>query len=104
MYFKAKSDVSIITQVIIEILALPLAIIFRYNQLWWSEVLIATRDDYSGRQFFKMATLRFVDVKEEEINFMKENAIQGNTKHATKFRMHSSKVRCENFAYVDILE
>ena len=51
-----------------------------------------------------MATLRFVDVKEEEINFMKENAIHGNTKHATKFRMHSSKVRCENFAYVDILE
>ena len=68
------------------------------------EVFIATRDDYSGRQFFKMAALRFVDVMEEEINFMKENAIQGNTKHATKFRMHSSKVRCENFAYVDMLE
>jgi len=51
-----------------------------------------------------MAALRFVDVMEEEINFMKENAIQGNTKHATKFRMHSSKVRCENFAYVDMLE
>jgi len=33
------------------------------------------------------AAPRFVDVPEEEINLMKENAIQRNTKHATKFRM-----------------
>ena len=30
---------------------------------------------------------RFVNVSEEEINLMKENAIPRNTKHATKFRM-----------------
>jgi len=29
----------------------------------------------------------FVDVPEEEINLMKENAIPRNTKHATKFGM-----------------
>jgi len=30
---------------------------------------------------------RFVDVPKEEINLVKENAIQRNTKHATKFGM-----------------
>ena len=30
---------------------------------------------------------RFVNVSEEEINLMKENAIPRNTKHATKFGM-----------------
>ena len=34
---------------------------------------------------FKIATSRFVDVSEEEINLMKENAILRNTKHAIKF-------------------
>jgi hypothetical protein len=34
---------------------------------------------------FKMAASRFVDVSEEEINIMKENAIPRNTKHATTF-------------------
>jgi len=39
------------------------------------EVIIAEE------QFFKMTTLpRFVDVSEEEINFMKENAIPRNSK------------------------
>ena len=33
------------------------------------------------------AASRFVDVPEEEINLMKENAIPRNTKHATKFGM-----------------
>jgi len=33
------------------------------------------------------ATSHFVDVPEEEINLMKENAIPRNTKHATKFGM-----------------
>ena len=52
---------------IIEILALSLAengVIFRYNQ-----------------------ASRFVNVSEEKINLMKENAIPRNTKHATKFGM-----------------
>ena len=54
---------SIITQVIIEILALSLAknvVIFRYNHL--------RRGDYSRRTNFQMAASRFVDVSEEEIN------------------------------------
>jgi hypothetical protein len=34
---------------------------------------------------FKLAASRFVDVSEEEINIMKENAIPRNTKHGTKF-------------------
>ena len=33
------------------------------------------------------AASRFVDVPEEEINLMEENAIPRNTKHATKFGM-----------------
>ena len=59
---------SIITQVIIEIRALPLAengVIFRYNHL--------RRGEYSGRTNF--------------LNLMKESAIPRNTKHATKFGM-----------------
>ena len=47
----------------------------------FAEVIIA------GGQIFKMAASCFVDVSEEEINLMKENAIPGNTKHATKFGM-----------------
>ena len=46
-----------------------------------SEVIIV------GGQIFKIAASRFVEVSEEEINFMKENAIPRNTKHATKFGM-----------------
>ena len=41
----------------------------------------------AGGQIFKISALRFVDVSEEEINLMKENAIPRNTKHTTKFRM-----------------
>ena len=33
------------------------------------------------------AASRFVDLPEEEINLMKENAIPRNTKHATKLGM-----------------
>ena len=40
-----------------------------------------------GGQIFKVAASRFVNVSEEEINLMKENAIPMNTKHATKFGM-----------------
>ena len=70
---------------IIEILALSLAengVIFRYNHL--------RRGDYSciaEEQIFKMAASGFVDVSEEEINLMKENAIPRNSKHATRFGM-----------------
>ena len=39
----------------------------------------------AGGEIFKMAASRFVDVSEEKINLMKENAIPRNTKHATKF-------------------
>ena len=35
-------------------------------------------------EIFKIAASRFVNVSEEEINFMKESAIPRNTKHATK--------------------
>ena len=62
-----------ITQVIIEVLALSLVenvVIFRYNHV---------------RLIFKMSTSRFIDAPEEEINIMKENAISRNTKHA-KFK------------------
>jgi len=61
--------------VIIEIRALPLAEKASYSAIITSaEVII-------------VATSRFVDVPKEEINLMKENAIQRNTKHATKFGM-----------------
>ena len=67
---------------IIEILALSLAensVIFRYI-ITSTEVIIA------GGQIFKIAASRFVNISEEEINLMKENAIPRNTKHATKVR------------------
>ena len=41
----------------------------------------------AGGKIFKITTSRFVNVSEEEINLMKENAIPRNTKHATKFGM-----------------
>ena len=37
----------------------------------------------AGGEIFKIAASRFVDVSEEEINLVKENAIPRNTKHAT---------------------
>ena len=79
---------SIITQVIIEILALSLAengVIFRYNHS--AEVIIA------GGQIFKIAASRFVNVSKREINLMKENTIPRNTKHVTKFEMTLFKVK-----------
>ena len=45
------------------------------------EVIIA------GEQNLKMAPSRFVDVSQEEINLMRENAGPRNTKHATKLGM-----------------
>ena len=50
----------------------------------------------AGGQIFKTAASRFVNVSEEEIILMKENAIPRNTKHATKFGMTLFKdVRCK---------
>ena len=50
-----------------------------------AEVIIA------GGQIFKITASRFVNVSEEELNLMKENAISRNTKHATKFGMTDRK-------------
>ena len=66
--------VSIITLVIIEICALPLAengVIFRYNHHRGGE--------YRGRTNF--------------LNLIKESAIPRNTKHATKFGITLFKVK-----------
>lgn len=66
---------STITRVIIEILALSLVengVIFRYNHL---------------QLIFKMAVSRFVDVPEEQLKVMKENAVPRNTTDATKFEV-----------------
>ena len=75
--------VSIITQVIIEILALSLAengVIVSDNHL--------RRGDYSGWTNFQNSRLGLCQcTSEKEINLMKENAIPRNTKHATKFGM-----------------
>ena len=80
------SAVSIITQVIIEILALSLAengVIFHYNHL--------RRGDYSGRTNFLNNRLALSQCVRREINLMNENAIPRNIKHATKFGMTDFK-------------
>ena len=41
----------------------------------------------AGEQIFKIGASRFVNVSEEEINLMNQNAIPRNTKHTTKFGM-----------------
>ena len=41
----------------------------------------------AGGQIFKIDASHFVNVSEEEINLIKENAIPRNTNHATKFGM-----------------
>ena len=40
----------------------------------------------AGEQIFKMAASRFVDVSDEKINSMKENAIPRNTETRHKVR------------------
>jgi len=49
----------------------------------------------AGGPIFLTAASRFVDVLEEEINLMKENAIPRNAKHATKFGMALLKIAVE---------
>ena len=78
-YFRMKflSLFSIITQVIIETLALSLVengVIFRYKHLSWL--------------IFKMAASRFIDVPEEELNVMKEKAIPRNTNIQQSSKRH----------------
>ena len=73
---------SIIIQMIIEILVISLVedyVISYYNHL--------TRGDYSGSIHFQTAAWRFVDVSEEEISTMKENAIPKGIKDAAKSRV-----------------
>ena len=53
----------------------------------YSAIITSAEVIIAGAQIFKTAALRFVNVSEEEINLMKENAIPRNTKHATKFGM-----------------
>ena len=64
-----------------------MARIFRLNHL--------RRGDFGGGQIFKMAPSLFIDVSEEEINIIKENAVPRNTKHATKrlLILHKGKMR-----------
>ncbi|PFX23571.1 hypothetical protein AWC38_SpisGene11862 [Stylophora pistillata] len=48
-----------------------------------------------------MAASRFVDVSDEEINLMKENAIPRNTKHVTKFGMTLFKESVTIYGHID---
>ena len=53
----------------------------------YSAIITSAEVIIAGGQIFKIAASRFVNVSEEEINLMKENAIRGIPKHATKFGM-----------------
>ena len=53
----------------------------------YSAIITSAEVIIGGGEIFKAAASRFVEVSEEEINLMKENAIPRNTKHATKFGM-----------------
>ena len=67
---------------IIEILGISLVedyVISCYNH--------PTQSDYSGSTNFQTAAWRFVDVLEEEISTMKENAIPKGIKDAAKSRV-----------------
>ena len=53
----------------------------------YSAIITSAEVIIVGGQIFKISASRFVNVSEEEINLMKENAISRNTKHAIKFEM-----------------
>ena len=53
----------------------------------YSALITSAEGIIAGGQIFKIAISRFVNVSEEEMNLMKENAIPRNTNHATKFGM-----------------
>ena len=51
----------------------------------YSAIITSAEVIIAGGQIFKIDASSFVNVSEEEIDLMKENAIPRNTKHATKF-------------------
>ena len=53
----------------------------------YSAIITSAEVIIEGEQIFKIAASLFVNVSDEEINLMKENAISRNTKHFTKFGM-----------------
>ena len=53
----------------------------------YSAIITSAEVIIAGGQIFKITVSRFVNVSEEEIDLMKENAIPRNKKHATKFGM-----------------
>ena len=53
----------------------------------YSAIITSAEVIVAGGHIFKIAASRFVNVSEEEINLMKENAIPRNTKHVAKFGM-----------------
>ena len=53
----------------------------------YSAIITSAEVIIAGAQISKIAASRFVNVSEEEINLMKENAIPRNTKHDTKLGM-----------------
>ena len=53
----------------------------------YSAIITSAEVIIAGGQIFKITASRFVNVSEEYINLMKEDAIPRNTKHATKFGM-----------------
>ena len=59
----------------------------------YSAIITSAEVIVAGGQMFKIAASCCVNVSEEEINLMKENAIPRNTKHATKFGMTLFKGR-----------
>ena len=53
----------------------------------YSAIITSAEVIIAGGQIFKITALGFVNVSEDDINLMKENAIPRNTKGATKFGM-----------------
>ena len=53
----------------------------------YSAIITSAEVIIAGGQIFKIAASCFVNISEEKIKLMKENAIPRNTKHATKFGM-----------------
>ena len=52
----------------------------------------------AGGQLLKMAASHFVDVSEEEMNFIEKMLLRGVPNTPQSSEWHSSKVRCENCA------
>ena len=68
----------------------------------YSAIITSAEVIKAGGQVFKIATSRFVNIPEEEINLMKENAMSEEYQTCRKVRndtlQKTSKVRCENCA------